>query len=209
MYTLYHGAGSCSLAVKAALSLTQQPFTTHLVDLAAGEHLSSEYLAISPLGKVPALQLTNSEQDEVLTEGAAILLYLAAQHPGANLMPSSNHPHFSTALKWLQVFYSTVHPHWARVFFPERYGHDTASIRASAEHELDLLYALIDTQLTHSAFIAGDALSLGDLYLMVSLHWEGALSIELTHKYPALAAYKQQMYQQPVIGLLYQSEFDR
>mgnify|MGYP000102422330 CR=1 FL=1 len=208
MYTLYHGAGTCSLAVKAALALTGADFNTQALDMASGEHLSAEYQRISPLNKVPALAFDLQQQAEVLTEGSAILLYLSSEYPDAELMPKTGTVAYASALKWLQLLYSTVHPHWGRLFFPERYGNDPDSIRSAAEAELHKLYSIIETQLSEQPYIAGKQLSLADLYLMVSLHWEMALQQDLSSQYPNLHAYRQRMYQESTIGDLYRAEFN-
>ena len=205
MYTLYHGAGSCSFAVKAALALTNTQFETHALDMAGGEHMGAVYREISPLSKVPALAVNQDKQ--VLTEGSAILLYLSAQFPHAKLMPEVSSIAYGEALKWMQMLYATTHPHWGRLFFPERYGKDANSIKEAAEKEVHKIYSLIEAQLSTNAYVAGPQLTLGDLYLMVTLHWEGALKENLTDQYPHLSAYRTRMYQEPTIGEMYRSEF--
>ena len=207
MYTLYHGAGSCSFAVKAALALTGTQFETNALDMAAGEHKKEAYQRISPLSKVPALAIQRNDESHVLTEGSAILLYLSAQFPNANLMPNVASFAYGEALKWMQLLYATLHPHWGRVFFPERYGNDAHSVKEAAENEVHKIYALIEAQLAKAPYIAGQQLTLGDLYLMVSLHWEGALKNNLSDQYPHLSAYRARMYQEAIIGDMYRSEF--
>ena len=212
MYTLYHGTGSCSFAVKAALALTGTQFETNALDMAGGEHMGEAYQRISPLSKVPALAIDiNKEHQEkgshVLTEGSAILLYLSAQFPNAKLMPDTSSIAYGEALKWMQMLYATAHPHWGRVFFPERYGNEANSIKDAAEKEVHKIYRLIEAQLAQNPYVAGQQLTLGDLYLMVTLHWEGALKDNLTDQYPNLCAYRARMYQEAIIGELYRSEF--
>jgi glutathione S-transferase len=207
MYTLYHGSGTCSLAIKAALSLTGLEFKTVELSMADGDHLKEEYKKINPLHKVPALTWNEGSESVVLTESAAILFYLSSKNPSAKLMPDVNSIDYPEALKWLQFLYSTLHPHWARLIFPERYGNDIDSIRNSAERELHKLYFIIETQLSGHAFVAGNNLSLADLYLMVSLHWEKALKKPLSNTYPAIDRYRQQIYNHKTIGNIYRTEF--
>ncbi len=207
MFTLYHGPGTCSLAVKAALALTGTDFTSQNIDMASGEHFQDTFKKISPLSKVPALKLEKTDSETVLTEGSAILLYLSSRFPEANLMPQMGTADYGIALKWMMQLYATVHPHWGRLFFPERYGQDSNSIRSAAESELHKLYSLVDAQLSKHPFIAGQQLTLADLYLMVSIHWEGALQTSLSSQYPSLNAYRERMYMQPTIGELYREEF--
>lgn len=207
MYTLYHGAGTCSLAVKAALTLTHADFSTQLLDLAGGEHQSESYRRISPLAKVPALIASDSSIDGVLTEGAAILLYLSSRYPEAKLMPELGSAEYAEALKWLQFLYATVHPYWGRVFFPERYGSDADSIRTAAESELHNLYDIIEAQLAKHRYIASEQMTLADLYLMVTVFWQGALQESLISGRPHLAAYVDEIFNTPEIGALYRAEF--
>ncbi|MFC1235118.1 glutathione S-transferase family protein [Vibrio sp. F74] len=207
MYKLYHGAGTCSLAVKAALTLTDTPFETQVMDLANGEHFQDEYIVISPLSKVPALVIAQNSENYVLTEGAAILLYLSSQFPDAHLMPKSDTLAYAEALKWFQLLYATVHPHWSRLFFPERYSNDADRVRELSEAELHKVYSLIDAQLGKHNYIAGDRLSLADLYLMVTVHWQGALKTSLSSRYPNIEAYQARIYEEPTIGSLYKTEF--
>lgn len=207
MYTLYHGAGTCSLAVKAALALTNNDYSTELVDLASGEHQGDTFKRISPLGKVPALSANDDSFKGVLTEGAAIMLYLANRYPEAKLLPEAGSAEYAEALKWLQFLYATVHPYWGRVFFPERYGNDAVSIHAAADKELQKLYDIIEQQLSQHRYIASEQLTLADLYLMVTLHWQGALASSLTQTRPHLKAYLDAVFDTPVIGAFYRAEF--
>ena len=207
MYTLYHIPGSCSLAVKAALTLIGTDYSTRRLDLAKGEHLTEAYKRINPLNRVPALAMNQQEDADVLTEGSAILLYLASRFPEAELMPEPGTLAYANALKWLQLLNATIHPHWGRVFAPERYGNEVASIRSAAEAELHKLYSLIEVQLAKQPYIAGQQLTLADLYLMVTVHWEQALQTPFSDGYPRLAAYRKRMYENPVIGELYRAEF--
>lgn len=207
MYKFYHTTGSCSLAVKAALTLTGAPFETQLIDLANGEHMQDAYKRISPLSKVPALAMSLEDNSEVLTEGAAILLFLANKYPDAELMPDRSSPEYIQALKWLQMLYASVHPYWSLAFAPQRYGNDSDSIHAAAEENLHKLYKLIDKQLAEHRYIAGDKLTLGDLYLTVTLHWAQVLSTSITASCPHIADYLQRMYQEENIGALYRQEF--
>lgn len=165
MITLYHSPGSCSLAVKAALSMSGLPFQTEEISLSKGEHLSEAYKKINPQSKVPALNING----HILTEGAAILLHLAELAPDKKLLPDDATAR-ADAFKWLMFVYSNVHPHYARAFMPARYGIDADDIKEKAETALHDLFSLIDLQLSQHDFIAGDQLTLADLYLVVAIH---------------------------------------
>lgn len=202
MITLYHTPGSCSLAVRAALVISGLSHEVKLVDMKAGEHHSEAFKKISPLSKVPAIVVDG----ESLTEGAAILQYIAERAPNSRLLPEAGTFEKAQALKWLMFVYSNIHPHYARAFMPGRYGNDEADIKAKAENALHELFAIIDEQLTTHDFIAGDQLSIADLYLAVAIHWEGVLTKSLTTSYKNIADYLPRIMKLPSAGAVYQAE---
>src|SRR5881227_3248805 len=79
--TLYHAAPSRSSIVRWMLEETGEPYDIHLLSLSKGDNRTPEYLAVNPMGKVPALK----HGDTVITEAAAICAYLADEFPRAKL----------------------------------------------------------------------------------------------------------------------------
>src|SRR4029077_4554495 len=79
--TLYHASPSRSSIARWMLEETGEPYNIHLLRLSAGGQKKPDYLAVNPMGKVPALKYG----DAVITEAAAICTYLADAFPGANL----------------------------------------------------------------------------------------------------------------------------
>src|SRR5258708_12279247 len=79
--TLYHASPSRSSVVLWMLEEVGEPYDIHLLNLQKGENREPDYLAINPMGKVPALR----HGDTVITELAAICTYLADEFPGAKL----------------------------------------------------------------------------------------------------------------------------
>ncbi len=202
MIKLYHATNSCSLAIKAALELTGLKYEVQEVNLGKGEHLKPEYLAINPLGKVPAVAFDNY----VLTEGAAIQLYLSEIKPEANLFPSANSQASAEAYRWLLFLYSNLHSHYARCFSPGRYGSDEADVKAKAEASVFDLFKIINKQLGENPYIAGNQLTGADLYLMVAIHWQGVLSHKLTDEYPNLQGFIERMFNHEKVGSIFKSE---
>jgi len=203
MITLFHAPGSCSLAVKAALAISELDHSTKVVNLSKGEHLTSEYKKINPLSNVPVIQVDG----ENISEGGAILQYISELAPNANLLPEPGSIERAHALKWLMFVYTNVHPQFSRAFSPDRYGNDQADIKEKAEIALQPLFGLINDQLDKTEFLAGPTLSLADLYLLVAIHWESILKIPLTQRYPHVASYKQRLLEIPVLARLYKPEF--
>jgi glutathione S-transferase len=95
--TLYHASPSRSSVALWMLEETGQPYDIKLIRLSAGDNLKPDYLAINPMGKVPALK----HGDTVITELAAICTYLADEFPDRKLNVPIGTPKRGTYLKWL------------------------------------------------------------------------------------------------------------
>ena len=95
--TLYHAAPSRSSIVRWMLEELGEHYDIHLLSLAKGEQAAPGYLAVNPMGKVPALR----HGDAVITEAAAICTYLADEFPHARLNIPVGDPRRGPYLKWL------------------------------------------------------------------------------------------------------------
>ena len=104
--TLYHASPSRSSIVLWMLEELGQPYDVKLVTLSAGDNMKPDYLAINPMGKVPALK----HGDTVITEAAAICTYLADEFPGAKLNIPVGTPRRGIYLKWLFFGPSCIEP---------------------------------------------------------------------------------------------------
>jgi glutathione S-transferase len=104
--TLYHAAPSRSSIVLWMLEELGQPYDIKLIKLSAGDNLKPDYLAVNPMGKVPALK----HGDAVITEAAAICTYLADEFPGAKLNVPVGTPRRGVYLKWLFFGPSCIEP---------------------------------------------------------------------------------------------------
>jgi glutathione S-transferase len=104
--TLYHASPSRSSIVLWMLEELGQPYDIKLVTLSAGDNMKPDYLAINPMGKVPALK----HRDTVITEAAAICTYLADEFPDAKLNIPIGTPRRGIYLKWLFFGPSCIEP---------------------------------------------------------------------------------------------------
>jgi glutathione S-transferase len=95
--TLYHASPSRSSIVLWMLEELGQPYDVKLIKLSDGDNLKPDYLAINPMGKVPALD----HKGTVITESAAICTYLADEFPQAKLNVPVGTPRRGLYLKWL------------------------------------------------------------------------------------------------------------
>jgi len=104
--TLYHASPSRSSAVLWMLEELGQPYELKLLSLKQGDNLKPDYLAINPMGKVPALR----HGDTMITEAAAICTYLADEFPNAKLNIPIGTPRRGVYLKWLFFGPSCIEP---------------------------------------------------------------------------------------------------
>ena len=104
--TLYHASPSRSSIVLWMLEELGQPYDIKLLRLSEGDNMKPDYLAINPMGKVPALK----HGDTVITEGAAICTYLADEFPQAKLAIPIGTPRRGVYLKWLFFGPSCIEP---------------------------------------------------------------------------------------------------
>jgi glutathione S-transferase len=104
--TLYHASPSRSSIVLWMLEELGQPYDVHLVSFKKGENLTPEYLAINPMGKVPALR----HRDVVISEVSAICTYLADEFPEAKLNIPVGDPRRGPYLRWMFFGPSVIEP---------------------------------------------------------------------------------------------------
>ena len=104
--TLYHASPSRSSIVLWMLEELGQPYDIKLISLSKGDNMKPDYLAINPMGKVPALK----QGDTVITEAAAICTYLADEFPQAKLNVPVGAPGRGAYLKWLFFGPSCIEP---------------------------------------------------------------------------------------------------
>jgi len=104
--TLYHASPSRSSIVLWMLEELGQPYDIKLIKLSEGDNMKPDYLAINPMGKVPALK----HRDSVITEAAAICTYLADEFPAARLNVPIGTPRRGVYLKWLFFGPSCIEP---------------------------------------------------------------------------------------------------
>lgn len=113
---LHFAPGTCARVPLIALEEIGAPFETRLVAFMAGDHRKPEFLARSPAGKVPVLEVDGA----VLTQNTAILTYLARRHPEAGLLPFTGElladAHLLSRLAW---FSADLHPLVTRIRMPQ------------------------------------------------------------------------------------------
>jgi glutathione S-transferase len=171
MYTIYTSPGSGGFAAEAMLEAGTSPWRRQTISTANQQHRTAEYLQVNPAGQVPALQLPGGE---VMTESAAICIYLGDAHPETGLAPSTANPARAPYLRWLLYMSSTVYPADLRIYYADRYTSDPAgvdAVKTCALEEMNASFALIDKALSGRRWLAGGTMTAADIYLLMMACW--------------------------------------
>jgi glutathione S-transferase len=171
---LYYTKGACSLAVRIILNELKLNCEYEAVDLKAKKTESSkDFLAINIKGAVPTL-VTND--DQVLTENAVILQYLADAQQAHELLPPLGDFKRYRVLEWLNYITTELHKTEGMLFNP----------KWPQEIRNDIIIPIIKTKLTFvneqlkdKNYLLGDSFTLPDAYLFVMLSWLPGFKINL------------------------------
>jgi glutathione S-transferase len=171
---LYYSPGACSLSPHIVATEAGIPLELVKVDVKAKTIAGgADYLAINPKGSVPALGLDNGE---VLTEGPAIVQYLADLKPESKLAPPNGTFPRVRLQETLNYITSEIHKTYSPLFNPQA----TAEVRAERIAYLRKRYALLDKQLANRKYLFGDQFTVADAYLFVVTRWSVLLNVDLS-----------------------------
>ena len=169
MYKLYTRPGSGGFVVEAALALAGASFEQ--INVPKTAEPDPAFLAISPLNQVPALILPEGGS---MTESAAICILLAERHPEMELAPAAGSPARADFLRWMAFMSSVTYPAMLRLYYAYRYTADPDGVKAvkqAAIAEMDRDFAILDTALKGRDWLAGERLSVADIYLVMLVAW--------------------------------------
>jgi GST-like protein len=170
-YVVYGFKGSGSIPVEAILTLLDLPY--ELVEAAAWENDAErdKVAKVNPMRQVPALVLPSGE---VLTESAAMLMWLAEQHPEARLAPALGDPARAAYLRWMTFIPASIYSlYWVRDD-PMRLAADEAGaelIKARTAERIAECWRIMDAQVSPGRYILGDELGVLDIYVTVVSRW--------------------------------------
>jgi glutathione S-transferase len=189
---LYYSAGACSLSPHIVLLEAGLPYTLEKIGFAAKKTSTGiDYFTINSKGMVPALQL---DDGHLLTEGPAIVQYLADQKPDSGLAPRAGTFERYQLMEILNYITSEVHKGFSPLFNPKI----SADWKASALANLDKKFDWLSGFLKNKSFLMGDTFTVADAYLFTVLSWSAHVAIDLS-QWPVLAAYQSRIAQRPKV----------
>ena len=179
---LYYAPGACSLSPHIVLREAGLPFTLEKVDFATKKTASGlDYLTVNSKGAVPALQL---DDGSVLTEGPAIVQYLADLKPESGLAPRAGTFERYRLMEILNYITSELHKNFSPLFNPQTSAEWKAAVHANLEKRFDWLSGFLGKK----TYVMGETFTVADTYLFTVLSWTSHVGIDIG-KWPVLAAY--------------------
>ncbi len=189
---LYFSNGACSLSPHIVLREAGLPFD--LVRASTKTHAlddGTDFYTINPKGSVPVLELDNGER---LTEGPAIVQYIADQVPAQNLAPANGTFARARLQEWLNFITSELHKGYTPLFRPNT----PTEYKAIVLETLKAKYAFVEKQLVGKNYTMGDAFSVADAYLFTVSTWAKHVGLDLSGL-PNLQAFMARMAARPAV----------
>jgi glutathione S-transferase len=163
--TLYTLTGPSRGAIaRWMLEEVGEPYEVRALDRDTGEHRQPAYLEINPMGKVPAIR----HGETVVTEAAAICLYLAETFPKAGLNVPVGDPRRGAFLKWLFFGPSCIEPAVLDVAFPRK---EAAPRGAAGYGDFETVMKVVADGLKPGPFVLGDQFTAADVIIGSQLRW--------------------------------------
>ncbi len=186
MITLYHHPFSRASSTIWALEEVGVPYELRYVDIMKGEQKAPALLALNPMGKLPVL----TDDDVVVTENAAIALYLADRYAAGRLAPALDDPRRATYLRWSLFAPSVIEPG----SMAKSSGWDYKPGQAGWGDHQSML-AAIDAAVGHGDYLLGDQFSIADVIFGGTVRF--MLRFNMLEARPSFTAYAERLAARP------------
>ena len=189
---LYFAPGTCALSPHIVLNELGLPYELVQVDLKARKTADGrDFLAINPKGYVPALEIDGGQY---LTEGPAIVQYLADLKPEAALAPAPGSLERVRLQEWLNFISTEIHKNFSALFNKAL----PAAARALFQDKLVQRLAFVERHLQSHEYLLGSRFTVADAYLFTVARWSPQFEIDLA-RWPALDAFMKRVGARPAV----------
>ena len=189
---LYYSPGACSLSPHIVLAESGLQFDLDKVDFSSmRSERGADFSKVNPKGYVPVIQL---DDGEVLTEGSAIVQYIADRVPKKKLAPVAGTMARYRLQEWLNFIATELHKGFTPLFnqnLPE-------DMRAKTIERLSNRIAFAAKRLEGSDYLMGDDFTVADAYLFTILRWSPGVNLDLS-RWPVLAKYQERIAERPAV----------
>jgi glutathione S-transferase len=185
--TLYHCPHSRSTGVLTLLEELHAPYELHVMNMKKGENRQAAYLAVNPMGKVPAIR----HGDAVVTEQVAIYLYLADLFPQAHLAPPLGDSLRGPYLRWMAFYGSCFEPAMIDQWMKNKPADKTACHYG----DYDTMFDTLVDQLSKGPYVLGERFTAVDVLWATAFEW--MLMFELLPKLPVIEQFVARVNSRP------------
>ncbi len=196
---LFYTSGACSLSPHIVAEEAGIELRLQQVDLKTKTIASvGDFFGINPKGYVPVLELDNGE---ILSEGTAIVQYLADLKPEKGLAPPAGTFERYRLQEWLGFINSELHKTYSPLFRPDT----PAETRAERVAYLNKRYAIVEKRLERCPYLLGAAFTAADAYLFTVTNWAGHVKFDLT-PFPNIRAFQERVAARPAVKAAMRAE---
>ena len=189
---LYYSPGACSLSPHIVLAESGLPFELDKVDFSSmRSERGADFSKVNPKGYVPVIQL---DDGELLTEGSAIVQYIADQVPKKKLAPAAGTMARYRLQEWLNFIATELHKGFSPLFnskIPE-------DMRAKTIERLSSRLDFAAKRLEGRNYLMGDEFTVADAYLFTILRWAPGVNLDLS-RWPPLVNYQERIAERPAV----------
>ena len=189
---LYYSPGACSLSPHIVLAESGLPFELDKVDFSSmRSERGADFSKVNPKGYVPVMEI---DDGEVLTEGSAIVQYIADQAPKKKLAPAAGTMARYRLQEWLNFIATELHKGFSPLFnskIPE-------DMRAKTIERLSSRLDYAAKRLEGSNYLMGDGFTVADAYLFTILRWAPGVKLDLS-RWPTLVKYQERIAERPAV----------
>ncbi len=189
---LYYSPGACSLSPHIVLRESGLKFDVEQVDLKEKKTKSGgDFNKVNPKGYVPTLEL---DDGQILTEGTAIVQYIADKAPNAKLAPPNGSMERYRAQEWLNFIATELHKGFGPLFNPNM----PKEAKDAALQRLEMRFGYLDKHFATNQYVTGNAFSVADAYAFTVLSWTGFVKIDLG-RWPNVKTYYDRIAARPKV----------
>lgn len=188
--TLFHSPNTRSTGALILLEELGAHYQLHVLNMKTGEQRQSAYLAINPMGKVPAVL----HSDALITEQVAVFLYLADLYPEAGLAPPLGDMRRGPYLRWMAFYGSCFEP----ALIDRAMKREAAAPSTSPYGDFDTMFKTLTDQLGRGPYLLGDRFTAVDVLWGTALTW--TTKFGLVPETPVIRAYMDRVNARPAVA---------
>jgi glutathione S-transferase len=189
---LYFSPGACSLSPHIVLREADLPFELERVDIRNKQlKRGGDFTEINDKGMVPVLELDDGQR---LTEGPAIVQYLADQKPASGLAPAAGTMDRYRLMEWLNFISTELHKSYTPLFSPATPEEHKKTVKDNLAKRFDLT----QKRLEGKEWAMGDKFTVADAYLYTVLRWSPLVGVDLS-PWPTLVKFMERVAARPKV----------